>query len=323
MISGSTTQLKVLVPPKCGTGPVTVMLDDELYSEDGPVFTYIFETKVSVFAGSANGTSGDTGNGTAFLTSRFKNPTQVAVDASNNVYVLDEANRKIKKLDVTSGLCTILSDSNSQVTRPFAIAIDENNILYASTFTYPKSIVYRYTPGSSFPTIYFSDFDFGKRHVSLAPEGNGKFYIGRMSSTLPSLPDVSHFSPAGNQPFIDNAGNVICYKNGFVYQINSVVDKLIHQTEFSKYNVKDTVETMLIDKTGGLNLSLGLVLDDAGNAYIADTQNNRILKYSTAGVVTTLVATGLNKPQGLAMDKSGNIYVADTGNHCIKKINFD
>ncbi|HSH65552.1 MAG TPA: IPT/TIG domain-containing protein, partial [Bacteroidia bacterium] len=40
MITGNTNQLKVRVPLNCGTGPVSVYINDELFSEPGPVFTY-------------------------------------------------------------------------------------------------------------------------------------------------------------------------------------------------------------------------------------------------------------------------------------------
>lgn len=326
MLSGNTERLKVLVPPHCGTGSVEVKLDDELYSENGAMFTYNFETKVSVYAG-ISGTPGVTTNGNTFATTRFTTPTQVAVDPSSNVYVMDIGNVNIVKLDASKGVNTILSDKTSQVNNPCALAVDENSIVYVSNYetTGGKSTIYKYTPGSTFPTFYCSDFDTGRKHVSLSYEGAGKFYIGRVTTNLSLiLPDITHYTPAnGNQHFTSDAGNVVCYKNGFVYQINSIVASKLYQTEFSKYNAKDTVETVLIDSNGGLNMSLGLVADNEGNIYISDTENSRILKYSSTGVVTTLISTGLNKPQGIAIDKIGNIYVADTGNNCIKKITFD
>lgn len=327
MISGTTTQLKVLVPGKCGTGPVEVRLDNELYSENGPTFTYQADTKVSVFAGSSTGVSGNTINGTTFANARFKGPMQLATDYLNNIYVLDTGNLKVCKLDISTGATNVLFDNTSQVTNPSAIAVDENSVVYVSNYSTSggQSTIYRYTPGSSFPTIYSTDPASGRKHVSLSPEGNGKFYIGRVTTNLSLvLPDIVHYTPTnGFQDFTGNAGNVIQYKNGTIYQINSIIAMKIYQTEFSKYKIADTTETVLINNTGGLNMSLGLVVDDAGNAYISDTQNNRILKYSAAGVVSVLVSTGLNRPQGIAMDKLGNLYVADTGNHCIKKISFD
>jgi len=76
-----------------------------------------------------------------------------------------------------------------------------------------------------------------------------------------------------------------------------------------------------------------IVTDTAGNAYIADANNNAIRKMTPAGVVTTFAggpaggyADGIgtaalfNAPQGLALDAAGNLFVADSGNSAIRKI---
>jgi len=81
----------------------------------------------------------------------------------------------------------------------------------------------------------------------------------------------------------------------------------------------------------------GIVLDGAGNGYIADTNNNRVLKYTSATQITTVLAgtgtagyTGdgaqavlatLKAPKGVAIDTGGNVYIADSGNNVIRKVN--
>ena len=77
----------------------------------------------------------------------------------------------------------------------------------------------------------------------------------------------------------------------------------------------------------------GIAINASGTLYVADSQNSRIRKVSTEGVVTTFAGTGVQgfadgpaatakfyKPRGVALDARGNVYVADTYNNRIRKI---
>lgn len=85
-----------------------------------------------------------------------------------------------------------------------------------------------------------------------------------------------------------------------------------------------------------LNFPAGLAMDEAGNLYVADARNHRVLVYlagddgdttadlvfGQAGDFTTgtpnnggITAESLNYPFALALDASGTLYVADRDNH--------
>ena len=77
----------------------------------------------------------------------------------------------------------------------------------------------------------------------------------------------------------------------------------------------------------------GMVVDAAGNFYVAETGNHAIRKITPGGVVSTFAgepgwpgyvdgagsAARFNTPYGLAIDGAGNLYVAE-GGHTIRKI---
>ncbi|MBV9720850.1 MAG: hypothetical protein JO082_02885, partial [Mycobacterium sp.] len=71
----------------------------------------------------------------------------------------------------------------------------------------------------------------------------------------------------------------------------------------------------------GLDDAYGVAVDGAGNVYVADSGNKRVLelpKGATSQVV--LPFTGLNNPFGVAVDGAGNVYVADSYNSRVLKL---
>lgn len=72
---------------------------------------------------------------------------------------------------------------------------------------------------------------------------------------------------------------------------------------------------------------VSIVSDSNGHFYIADTENNRIVKMNESGeILTTFGSLGSGKgqfyfPKGLAIDKAGYIWVADMNNDRIVRFN--
>jgi large repetitive protein len=90
-----------------------------------------------------------------------------------------------------------------------------------------------------------------------------------------------------------------------------------------------------------LYLPSGVVVDGAGDVFIADSHHNRVREVlaagANAGKITTVagdgsagydatatvaIATSLNQPGGVAIDGAGNLYIADTNNNVVRKVNL-
>ncbi len=85
-----------------------------------------------------------------------------------------------------------------------------------------------------------------------------------------------------------------------------------------------------------INLPTGIAIDNSGNVYFAEYNNNRVRKITVStGIITTVVGTGslsyggdggsptsasVCNPHGLAFDSSGNYYIGDHCNHRVRKV---
>ena len=85
--------------------------------------------------------------------------------------------------------------------------------------------------------------------------------------------------------------------------------------------------------TAKFNSPFGIVIDNSGNLFVADSGNHRIRKITPTGDVSTIAGTGVpgfmdgpsitaqfNSPKGIVIDTSGNLYIADSGNSRVRKI---
>ncbi|MCG8602487.1 MAG: NHL repeat-containing protein [Verrucomicrobiales bacterium] len=88
-----------------------------------------------------------------------------------------------------------------------------------------------------------------------------------------------------------------------------------------------------------LNTLSSVVVDSAtGKVFVADTFNNRVLRYASAAALTNgadaeavlgqpdftsadsaITQSGMSQPEGLAIDSLGNLWVAERGNHRVTR----
>jgi sugar lactone lactonase YvrE len=110
------------------------------------------------------------------------------------------------------------------------------------------------------------------------------------------------------------------------FLVASAVVLLTAGVSFASFSLTFQGLVRTLNTGGSISLSspAGIVVDPAGDVFVVDTGNNRIVELNSQGTASVLTISGLSpalsSPSGVAIDGSGNLYVADTGNSRVVKI---
>jgi sugar lactone lactonase YvrE len=124
-----------------------------------------------------------------------------------------------------------------------------------------------------------------------------------MTETAPGVVGVYNSTDSPTDLAVNSEGDLwVAYPNADVPRI-------------ARLNVLG-VQQVSVPLTTPDALPLGIATDAAGNAYVADSNNNTILVYSKSGTLLHSYAdpAHMNGPVGIGVSANGTIYVADTGN---------
>ena len=263
------------------------------------------------------GGPGDVGG--AGSAARFSSPVGVAVDSAGNVYAADTYNSTIRKVTAWGVVTTLAGLAGTEGSA--------DGTGSAARFGMPRGVAVD-----------------GAGNVYVADSGNctiRKVTAAGVVTTLAGLAGPGGWQDGtGGAARFSNPGGVAVDSAGNVY----VADK--GNNSIRKVTAAGVVTTLAgsaedfygsVDGTGSaarFNYPCGVVVDSAGNVYVADSGNCTIRKVTAAGVVTTLAglpgnsgsedgtgsAARFNLPSGVAVDSAGNVYVADWRNNTIRLI---
>jgi len=111
----------------------------------------------------------------------------------------------------------------------------------------------------------------------------------------------------GAVEFLDGSGNVL--NTAYLYGVGTAPVAAFSSGTTSLLSVSGLGSTPL-------NGPRGPTFDAAGNLFVADPVNNRIVEVAPGGAATVLSTPEftLSAPTGVAIDGAGNLYIADSGN---------
>jgi sugar lactone lactonase YvrE len=242
-------------------------------------------------------------NNPVTLGSRFTGPDGLAVDATGNIYVADEA----------SGIIKIPAGGGSRVqigsgfNFPRGVAVDVAGNVYVAdpgggtVYKIPaggSAPVTLSSAGGTYPTCIAVD---AAGSVYVGDAGNGTVYKIPVGGSVPVTLGSGIIYPSGIA--VDGAGNVYVADKG-----SSKVIKI------------PAGGANIVQIGSGFLGPEGVAVDAAGNVYVAPSGGTSVVKIPADGTTPVAIGSGLNGLTSIALDAAGNIYVTDQGNHAVKKI---
>lgn len=279
---------------------------------------------ITTFAGT--GTSGDAGDNGVAVSAQLDAPRRVAVDSDGNVYIGDHFNNRIRKVTVSTGIITTLAGkddfgfsgdngaaTNATLNEPDGIAVDAAGNTYIADYSNHRVRKVDAVTGVI---------------TTIAGTGMAGFSGDSNAATLAQL----------NAPIdveVDRQGNVFIadYSNQRIRKIDKATGVITTVAGIGTAGFSGDGGNAL---QAELNFPTGIALDDAGNIYIADKNNDRIRKVTVAtGLITTIAgsatasglgdggaatAAELKEPRDVALDAAGDVYIADRSDARIRKV---
>lgn len=288
----------------------------------------------SVVGGGERGSNGFSGDGGLATSASLDRPNAVAVDKVGNLFIVDTENHRIRRVDSSTKIITTVAGNgdnelnggfsgdggpatSASLSRPETIAIDKTGNIF---------IVDR---GNN--RTRRIDINTG---IITTFAGNGIFGVGGDGG--PAINAILNSTAVA----LDIKGNLLI-ADEFNLRIRQVDVNTGIITTFAGGANRDLKR---FSGDGGLainarfNSPRGVVIDQVGNLFIADTRNNRVRRLDArTGIITTIAGTGrfdfdgdglatnssLNFPQGMLVDNGGNLFVADTFNSRVRRVDVN
>ena len=341
--SATVTSLTVTAPVGGTTGKITVEVNNHTVTSANN-FTFDTPPVSNLSITSFSPATGTTGTSVTIVGTNF-----APVTADNLVKINGTA------AGVTQASATSLTAVVSAGTTSGKITVQVGTALATSAtdFTYVQATIGTVSTFAGNGTLGFADGTGTTARfyqpTGLAFDAAGNMYVVDNSNhrirKITPAGVVSTFAGSGTAGFADGTGTAAQFQGPFDVAVDAVGNVYVADTynyRIRKITPAGVVTTLAGNANYGyadgdgaaakFNQPKGIVVDPAGNVYVADENNSRIRKITPTGTVTTFAGSTLgstdgdvsvalfSSPVGIEIDGNGNLYIVDTGNHRIRKI---
>ena len=279
----------------------------------------VSETILTVAGSSKTATSGD---GDLAIRAGLLDPVAVTVDTLGRTWIADYQGNVVRRVSLDGTIHTVAGDGtpgytgdgglarNARLNRPRALAPDPVGGVYVADSSNHR--IRRIDPNGMISTV-----------AGIGIPGDGGDY-GLAVQCLLDSPAGLAVGPDGSLYVADTARHRVrrIRPDGMIIPAAG--------NGAAGYSGDGAAAT-----AAQLNHPNGLSVDAEGNLLIADTNNNRVRRVSTDGIIDTIAGVGeagfsgdgelslgarLNAPAAVAVAPDGVIYIADMGNRRIRRL---
>jgi sugar lactone lactonase YvrE len=256
----------------------------------------------TVAGGSSVGFSGDGGPAT---NASLDLPGRIQFDRGGNLFIPDTYNSRVRKMDANGIITTVAGNGTA------ADSGDGGAATSASLYT-PNDVAW-----DAAGNMYIGDY----QHVRKV-DTNG--IITTATATVHNASGMA-MDGLGRLCIAEFFDNVVCR-----LEPGGTLTTLAGTGGFGWFSGDGGAATQ-----ASLSGPSDVLLDAAGNLYIADSGNHRIRKVDTRAIITTVAGNGTNgysgdggpataaslyHSQALTMDAQGNLFIADSSNNRVREV---
>jgi hypothetical protein len=281
---------------------------------------------------------GYSGDGGLATSAQLDVPESVFVDASDNIFIADTDNNRIRVVNTGTSAITVATI----VIQPG----DIQTVAGDGTAGYTGDGGAATAAELNMPDGVFVD---GSENIVIADTVNS--VIREVTGSTGNIATVAGDGTAGysgdggaaTSAELDNPSNIFVDSSGDIF-IADTDNFVIREVVASTGDIQTNIGNNTLAYSGDLGLAVnaelaspgGVAIDSSGDIFIADSANSVVREVLAAtGDIQTVAGNGtagysgdggaatsaeLDSPQGVFVDGSGNIFIADTNNSVIREV---